>query len=615
VTPLFIEMHALFSTTALDAAAQACPPELRARVDRVCERAMHEMLPVSMLLGALTALGCVLVLWELVPHHLMLAWLGLRLLVNGSRLRHSHRALKTPTPSLSASMQQYRALALVDGVAWGALGWGLTPVMQLDVAIVTIGVLIGVAALGTFMLQVDLPSARLFVVSIMLPNALYALHRGDKLGVFCCTTIIGLMLALMMEALRSNRRILELLQLRFQSEAVTLAQAEALKQAALLAETKSRFVATMSHEMRTPLHGILGLVRLLRQHEKQPQAIRQLDLIRGTGDHLVHVINDILDYSRMEAGGLPLHQQPFDLPALIKDVAETSRVGATDKGLSLLTRLDIPSTHRVLGDPVRLRQVLHNLLGNAIKFTPSGHVSLHAWHNPANELVTIEVSDSGIGIPAEEQSRVFDAFHQAEGTYQQRLGGTGLGLTISRDLCLAMGGELRCRSQVGEGSVFTFSLPLPAAPLPAEAPARVHGTPAEATALTHDALRVLLVEDNPVNAIVAEAELQNMGLQVVVMRNGRQAVDWLVHHRPDLVLMDCDMPEMDGFEATRLIRQHERESGQSPVGIVALTANDVQTHAERCREAGMNGHLGKPFRPDDLARVVNRHLPREHCAH
>ncbi len=591
----------------IDQTIQASNQELTSRVAQARIRAMHEMLPGSMVFGLLTAFGVTMVLHERVPHQLLAVWLGARLLASLARFTHSSWFLRSnqTAQDQAASLHAYRALACMDGLCWGMLGWMLTPVLRLDIAIVTIGVLIGVAALGTFMLQIDLPSAGLFIVPLLLPNSIYPLLRQDDLGVFCAVSVFGLMVLLLAEARRSNLRIMELLHLRFQSEQVTQIQAEALRQAQALSETRSRFVATMSHEMRTPLHGMLGLVRLLRQREPDPQAGHQLDLIRGSGEHLVNVINDVLDFSRMEAGGLPLHHQAFDLRTLLLEVAETSNVNAIEKGLCLTVEVDMPHVGEVMGDPVRVRQVLHNLLGNAIKFTPQGFVRLHARHDVTSGQARIEVHDSGIGIAPHEQSRIFEAFHQAEGTYQRRFGGTGLGLTISRDLCRAMGGDLTCQSVSGQGAVFTFTLSLPAC---AAHPVAHSTSPASRSLATDAAPHVLLVDDNPVNALVAEAELHNMGIKVTVITNGRDAVDWLAHQRADLVLMDCEMPEMDGFEATRQIRERERLRGERPVSIVALTANGQDTCAERCQGAGMDDHLCKPFRPVDLARTLARYL-------
>jgi len=589
----------LFSSL-LDVREGQASSELELRVAQTRQRAAHEMLPWSLIFGWVAAVGLIAVLHQRVAHPLLAAWVGGRLLAGGLRYLHTmqfrrHRQEADARPTFGL----YRALAALDGLAWGAMGWGLTPLDHLEVAIVTICVLVGVAALGASMLHIDMPSASLFIIPILLPNAIYGgLGRHDDLGVFCAGALSGLMVLLLMEANRSSQRIIELLRLRFQSEDVTRAQAEALEQARKLTDAKSRFVATMSHEMRTPLHGILGLIRLLRERENDPMATRQLDLVRSSGDHLLNVISDVLDFARLEVDGLPVHEQRFNLHALISEMTETAQVTASEKGLSLSHRIDLPSGVDVQGDPIRIRQVLHNLLGNAIKFTSAGSVRLHVARDSGG-WVCFQVHDTGIGIPVAEQALVFEAFHQAEGTYQRRFGGTGLGLTISRELARAMGGELSCFSEVDQGSVFTLALPLPSV----GDVMRVVHSPAQ-DKVPH----VLLVEDNPVNAMVAEAELQRLGVRVTVIDNGRQAVDWLEAQQPDLVLMDCEMPVMDGIETTRCIRERERVTGRSQVDIVALTANGPDIYAGRCQAVGMSDHLSKPFRPDDLARMLSRHL-------
>jgi signal transduction histidine kinase/ActR/RegA family two-component response regulator len=543
-------------------------------------------------------------------------WAGVRALIGGIRFWHSRSRLRRPGQDGDSSMSTYRLLAALDGIAWSMLGWAITPIMQLDVAVVTIGVLISVASLGTLMLHVDQVSSALFTIPILLPNALYSMTRGDELGLFCALSITGLLVGLLVETRRSNLRIMELLRLRFLHEQVLQAQtealraqAEALARAHALTETRSRFVATMSHEMRTPLHGILGLVRLLRSREADTRALRQLELIHQSGDHLVNVVNDVLDFSAMEAGSLPLHEQPFDLTALLLEVSDLAKVSASEKGLSVQWRVDPGLAANVMGDPVRLRQVLHNLLGNAIKFTQTGGVTLRAVREPDGRGVRLEVQDTGVGIAPQDLSRIFEAFHQGEGTYRRRFGGTGLGLTISRDLCRAMGGDLSCTSELNKGSTFICTLPL--AEVLSERALAVGADVAGQQVLPPS--HVLLVEDNPVNAMVAEAELLRQGMRVSMVGNGADALSWLSAHRPDLVLMDCEMPGMDGFEVTRRVRAREREQCKQPVPIVALTANGFEAYVQRCVGAGMNDHLAKPFRPEDLVRVLARHLHPAPC--
>ena len=610
--------HFMSTLTSSRHSAQNATPEMQSRVNSVRERAMHELLPNAMLFSMVCTLGTSLVLQHRVHHPGLEMWMVARMLLGSARFAYSAWFLLGGWEGkrTGSSLFVYRLLTALDGLSWSALGWGLTPLSQLEVAVVTISVIIGVATLGTFILHVDFPSLGGFVAAILLPNIAYTAFRGDDLGYYCAAALLGTLVILLSEGRRSYMRVKELLFLRFQSEQVAQIRDEALQQAKALGEAKSRFVATMSHEMRTPLHGILGLARQLRAKERDALSLHQLDLIKGSGEHLVNVINDVLDFSSIEAGRLPIHVQPFHLRTLLQELADTSRVNANERGLQLVATLDVPAGLEVLGDPVRIRQVLHNLLGNAIKFTLQGQVQLSARHEPATGLLSVQVRDTGVGIAAHEVARVFEAFHQAEGTYQRRFGGTGLGLTISRDLCRAMGGELHCVSELGKGSVFSFTLALPAQQ-DVPAPFRQQAEPAATEegkglkrlfAEDEPAPRVLLVEDNPVNAMIAEAELRIMGVQVILVDNGQDAVDWLAAREADLVLMDCEMPGMDGFEATRLIREHERQCGQAPVRIVALTANGQDVYAQRCLSVGMNDHLAKPFKPSDLARMLKRHL-------
>lgn len=575
--------------------------------------AVHEMMVTAMGAEIVAALGACWVLDGRADAHALAVWMAWRLSVSLGRMLHSLVTLRGWLPVDRVHMRVFRLGVLLDALVWSAMGWALTPLFNLEVAIVSLSMLVAVAAAGGLMLQMDLPSTALFILPILVPNACYAALRRDDLGTACLLLLVGMAVLLLVEARRNNRRIRELQRLRHQSDQVARAQAAALEQARVLAETRSRFVATMSHEMRTPLHGILGLARMARKRANDTEQDRQLELIRSSGEHLVGVINDVLDYARLESGGLPLHEHPFDLHTLMGEVAETWRLNCHAKGLELRFEADLVAGELVLGDPMRIRQVLYNLLGNAVKFTPEGFVALRAARSLRTGRVDFSVQDSGIGIAAGEVAKVFEAFHQAEGTYRRSYGGTGLGLTISRELCVAMGGDLGCSSKLGEGTVFAFSLPLPVCdPVPEAARGPVRDDPASGLMALDGpegrALRVLLVEDNPVNALVAEAELLRLGLQVQVCANGVEALQWLDEDQADLILMDCEMPEMDGIEATRRIRERERAEGSPPVPIIALTANGPNVYAERCQAAGMNDHLLKPFHTEDLARVLSRHL-------
>jgi len=613
----------LFSSSTLDSRTRPAAPDVAAATQQAQGRAYFEMVPSAMLGQMVASAGIYWVLSSRVNPQTLLWWLIALQVLSVCRLTHARLVLTGRLPGGAQAMRAANVGALIDGVVWGALGWGITPLDRLDVSVVTISMLLGVAAMGALLQHVNLPGVVSLIVPLLVPNAFFAATRHDDLGYFCLAAVLGFTAMLLLTAAQSNRRILEMLRLRYQSEQVTRDKTEALEQARQLADTKSRFLATMSHEMRTPLHGILGLLRLVRQDVIDPKVNKNLSLIQSSGEHLVSVINDVLEFSKSEAGGLAVHEEPFCLHAILSELADTCRVSCMDKGLMLAVQLDIGPHEHVQGDPVRIRQVLHNLIGNAIKFTPHGTVGLHVWRDAPTGPMMVEVSDTGIGIPPQEVPRVFEAFHQAEGTYERRYGGTGLGLTISRDLCRAMGGDLHCGSEVGKGTVFTCVLPLPRVQEPVDKalPGATHDTQHWGSVMNGgfanpcgDAPHVLLVEDNPVNALVAQALLDRFGIRVTSVDKGRDAIDCLTHQTFDLILMDCEMPGMDGIEATRRIRELERQSARSPVPIVALTANGPQVFADRCAPAGMDDHLLKPFRPQELAEVLMRHLKVAACA-
>jgi signal transduction histidine kinase/ActR/RegA family two-component response regulator len=557
------------------------------------ERA-HTTTITGMGFALLVALG----LLPYVDNGLVWAWFAMRCAVSAGRMLLCHRFFRTSLRSDNLWRRWFLVTLVLDGFTWGLVAIWLAPQGNLYLVALELAALVGVAAVGAFVLQSSFKACAAFLLSMLLPVAIHQMLGASRFGLFIGLGTLTFLVLVIIEAQRGESRIRELLMLRFTTDRIAEERAQALRLAQRQSSVKSQFLATMSHEMRTPLHGILGLTRML-QNEKPAEPGEQLALIERAGEHLLTLINDILDFSKLEAGQVRLSPQVFDLAALIDDVASLSVPSAFQAGLTLTTRLHMPRPCHVRGDPARLRQVLHNLLGNAVKFTESGAVTVVAKHRGTR--ARIAVHDTGVGIPADELPRIFDAFHQADSSFTRRFGGTGLGLTIARELARAMGGDLVCTSQQGRGSCFTVTVDLVPAPNPAPAVASNADT---ATLQGH----VLLAEDNPVNALVAEAALKNMGLTVELVEDGLQALASFRAQPPDLVLLDCQMPVMDGFEAVRRMREHEGELGLPRTPVVALTANALQGDREHSLAAGMDEHLAKPFRDEELRAVLRRLL-------
>jgi two-component system, sensor histidine kinase len=463
---------------------------------------------------------------------------------------------------------------------------------------------LGVVSVGTAIFQHSWRVAATFSAVMLWPIAIQQLAHGDRAGRYVGAALLVYLVLTVFEARTSERRIRELLYLRFNTDRIAEERAEALRLAQRQSVVKSQFLATMSHEMRTPLHGILGITRGMRDETSRHYMNngQALALVERAGEHLLTLINDALDFSKLEAGQVRLQPQVFDLATLIDDVVSLSLPPAYEAGLALSARLQMPRPCLVFGDPSRLRQVLHNMVGNAIKFTESGSVTVIAKHNSARGRARIAVHDTGIGISAQELPLIFDAFHQADASFTRRYAGTGLGLTIARDLARAMGGDLVGTSQAGRGSCFTVTVNLPQAQvdllLEDLQPVKI------STLQGH----VLLAEDNPVNALVAQAVLTKLGLTVELTENGEQALHSFCNRQPDLVLLDCHMPVMDGLQAAEQMRLHEKTYNWKPTPLVALTANALQGDREKSLACGMNEHLAKPFRDDELAAVLSRFL-------
>jgi len=416
----------------------------------------------------------------------------------------------------------------------------------------------------------------------------------------------GNTIAVVRDITERKRAEMELADLNAELEHALLQAQELAAAAEEASQAKSEFLASMSHEIRTPMNGIIGMTELLLRTPLNEEQLDYLKTLRSSADLLLSILSDILDIAKIEAGKMVLEPVPTDLREVVQDTVKLFMPRAQEKELVLRAEVakDIPPAVRT--DPMRLRQILTNLVNNAIKFTEQGEVVVRAellGQEEERAWVRLSVEDTGIGIPPERLSAIFEAFTQADSSTTRRYGGTGLGLTICKRLAELMGGRIDVRSEVGKGSTFWVDLPLPVAHAAAE-PVHAETVSVEKQPLP-TGLRILLVEDNEVNRKVAVRMLQKLGCEVDIATDGRQALDKTAQQRYDIVFMDVYMPELDGYEATRLIRQREEATGSHQV-IIAMTANAMEGDRELCLKAGMDDYLSKPFREAELRQMIAR---------
>lgn len=379
-------------------------------------------------------------------------------------------------------------------------------------------------------------------------------------------------------------------------------------------KAKSQFLATMSHEIRTPMNAIIGASELMQETELTGKQKELADVIKTSANSLLTIINDILDFSKIEAGKLDLKPVTFHLESMISEIVAMFEGACEKKGIAIVSHADEYLPPHITGDPVRIKQVLVNILGNAVKFTEKGAVSLHSRSETSSDghpLICFSITDTGVGIPEAQLSTLFRPFHQLDNSFTRKFDGTGLGLAIVKKLTDMMNGTIEVKSKEGAGSTFIVKIPYKAAEGPAaEAAASLQTAPSSsASPSIHPDSRILVVEDNKTNQMLVKMMLQKLGITADLADNGLIALECMEGTSYDLVLMDIHMPQMDGYEAVKAIRNREIHSGLH-VPVIALTANAMSGDREKCLDAGMDDFLPKPIRPVDLYEVLERHMKK-----
>ncbi|WP_158219655.1 ATP-binding protein [Ideonella sp. A 288] len=586
------------------------PAAIEAQIDYERVSSIYRLAPMPQIGAVAFSMVISYAMWGLVSAQWVIGWLAYRVAIAAVRSLETLRFARDPhrTRRVAYWRARFEAFIVLDNLGWGVISVVFIPATQSSGlgALLFAGVSC-ITAIGVFVLISSFRTAVVNFLVMLLPLIGSAVWNGysDAWVIVCSLCIYGVVLA--QESWRSNERWTEMTRLRLASDSVATEREQARLLAVEANLAKTRFLANMSHEIRTPMNGVLGMAELLQGTRLDADQSRFVGAIASAARSLHALLGDILDLAKIEEGKVEIERIDFEPARVLADIVEVYRGLAAARGTVLVTQLDVHTVSHVRGDPTRFRQVVTNLLGNAIKFTDQGTITLSSQgiDGPADDArpwLRVQVRDTGVGIAPEALPNLFQRFTQADASTTRKFGGSGLGLVICKHLVELMGGTIHVDSRPGSGSTFRFDLPFDAATGPAALPEsepKAIGRPVREAS-------ILVAEDNQINQQVVCAMLERQGMKVTLVEDGARALAVIQQQRFDLVLMDCQMPVMDGYEATRLIRAAQRGGPRTP--IIALTANAMAQDRQRCADAGMDGYVTKPITAAALYAALSEHL-------